>query len=122
MSLDGRARGPRVLIACAAGFTNLGDDAIVSAMVAELRDAIPEATFAVSRYRTDGWALATETPCDGEPWRLVLGRLDTGWQEIDEIQQDPYFGCSVLGTYSVPVFVAGTTCLDGAQQPQEYTG
>jgi hypothetical protein len=50
----------------------------------------------------------------------VLGRLDTGWQELDEIQQDPHFGCSVLGTYSVPVSIAGEMCLDG-EQTQEYT-
>jgi polysaccharide pyruvyl transferase WcaK-like protein len=40
--------GPRVLIAGAAGFTNLGDDAIVTAMVDELREAIPAATFIVA--------------------------------------------------------------------------
>ena len=81
----------------------------------------PEGALSVSRYRTDGFALAEEVSCAGEPWRLVLGRVDTGWQEIDDIQQDPHFGCSVLGTYSVPVFIAGELCLDG-DQIQEYTG
>ena len=80
-----------------------------------------EGAFTVTRYRTDGFALAGEVSCAGDPWRLVLGRLDTGWQVLDEIQQDPHFGCSVLGTYSVPVSIAGDTCLDG-EQTQEYTG
>ena len=40
--------GPRIVIVGAAGFTNLGDDAILAAMVAELRAAIPGARFAVA--------------------------------------------------------------------------
>jgi polysaccharide pyruvyl transferase WcaK-like protein len=48
VSPDGHAPGPHVLIASAEGFTNLGDDAIVSAMVVELREAIPDATFTVA--------------------------------------------------------------------------
>ena len=75
----------------------------------------------IERYRTDGFALARQVGCDGEEWRLVLGRLSDGWQELDDIQQDPHFGCSVMGTYSVPAFIAGDTCLDG-EQTQEYTG
>ena len=81
----------------------------------------PGGAFSVSRYRTDGFALAEQVSCDGEEWRLVLGRVEGGWQELDQIQQDPYFGCSVLGTYGVPAFIAGDTCLDG-EQTQEYTG
>ncbi len=38
---------PRLLIIGAYGMTNLGDDAILAAMLAELRDAVPGATFAV---------------------------------------------------------------------------
>ena len=94
----------------------------LAALLAETVDpACPDGGLSVSRYRTDGFALVSEVGCDGEPWRLVLGRLDAGWQVIDEIQQDDYFGCSVLGTYSVPPFIAGDTCLDG-EQTQEYTG
>lgn len=46
-----RPRGdsaPRIIIVGAAGFTNLGDDAILAAMLAELRAAIPGARFAVA--------------------------------------------------------------------------
>lgn len=94
----------------------------LAALLVETDDpACPDGGISISRYRTDGFALASEVGCDGEPWRLVLGRLDAGWQVIDEIQQDDYFGCSVLGTYSVPTFIAGDTCLDG-EQTQEYTG
>lgn len=80
----------------------------------------PEGSFAVTRYRTDGFARAEQVSCTGERWTLVLGRTADGWQEIDDIQQDAHFGCSVLGTYSVPAFIAGDMCLDG-EQPQEYT-
>ena len=38
---------PRLLIIGAYGMTNLGDDAILAAMLAELREALPGATFAV---------------------------------------------------------------------------
>ncbi len=38
----------RVLVVGAAGFTNLGDDAILAVMLAELRQALPEATFVVA--------------------------------------------------------------------------
>lgn len=38
---------PRLLIIGAYGMTNLGDDAILAAMLGELRDALPGATFAV---------------------------------------------------------------------------
>ena len=80
----------------------------------------PEGSLTVTRYRTDGFARASLVSCAGEPWTLVLGRTADGWREIDAIQQDPYFGCSVMGTYSVPAFIAGDMCLDG-EQPQEYT-
>lgn len=94
----------------------------LAALLTETEDpACPDGGLAISRYRTDGFALASEVGCDGDPWRLVLGRVEAGWQEIDEIQQDDYFGCSVLGTYSVPPFIAGDTCLHG-EQIQEYTG
>jgi polysaccharide pyruvyl transferase WcaK-like protein len=53
VSHDRDAPGPHVLIASAAGFTNLGDDAIVVAMVAELREAIPDATFTVAGGSSD---------------------------------------------------------------------
>lgn len=39
--------GPRIVIIGAYGMTNLGDDAILAAMLAELRDALPGASFAV---------------------------------------------------------------------------
>lgn len=80
-----------------------------------------EGAFSVSRYRTDGFALAGLVTCAGEPWRLVLARTDSGWEEVDAISQDEHFGCAVLGTYSVPVFIAGDSCLD-SEQTQEYTG
>jgi polysaccharide pyruvyl transferase WcaK-like protein len=38
----------RIVIAGAAGFTNLGDDAILSAMLAELREVLPDAAFVVA--------------------------------------------------------------------------
>ena len=85
------------------------------------RGSCSKGELSVSRYRTDGFALAAEVGCDGEEHRLVLGRVDGTWQEIDSIQQDPYFGCGVMGTYSVPAFIAGDTCLDG-DHTQEYTG
>jgi len=44
----GKGVGPRVIIVGAAGFTNLGDDAILAAMLAELREALPGATFVVA--------------------------------------------------------------------------
>jgi hypothetical protein len=82
----------------------------------------PEGQISVRRYRTDGFALAGLVTCGGESHTLVLGLgPDEVWQEIDGIQQDEYFGCEVMGNYSVPAFIAGDTCLDG-DQPQEYTG
>lgn len=38
----------RVLVVGASGFTNLGDDAILAAMLDELRQALPGATFAIA--------------------------------------------------------------------------
>ena len=38
---------PRIVIIGAYGMTNLGDDAILAAMLAELREALPGAMFAV---------------------------------------------------------------------------
>jgi L-malate glycosyltransferase len=43
-----RIAGARIVIVGAAGFTNLGDDAILAAMLVELRLAIPEARFVVA--------------------------------------------------------------------------
>jgi polysaccharide pyruvyl transferase WcaK-like protein len=40
--------GARVVIVGAAGFTNLGDDAILAAMLGELRESLPGATFVVA--------------------------------------------------------------------------
>jgi polysaccharide pyruvyl transferase WcaK-like protein len=45
---SGGAPGAKVVIVGAAGFTNLGDDAILAAMLAELREALPDASFAVA--------------------------------------------------------------------------
>lgn len=39
---------PRIVIAGAAGFTNLGDDAILAAMLAELRSVLPDANVVVA--------------------------------------------------------------------------
>lgn len=96
----------------------LADTAMLASGGAE---GCPEGALSVSRYRTDGYALAGEVGCDGEEWRLVLGRTHAGWQELDDIQQDPLFGCDVMGMYDVPAFIAGDTCLDG-EQTQEYSG
>src|SRR5215210_5122217 len=46
-ALAGMAK-QRVLILGAAGFTNLGDDAILAAMLADLRDALPDAALRVT--------------------------------------------------------------------------
>ena len=54
--------GPRIVIVGAAGFTNLGDDAILAAMLAELRPAITGARFAVALG--DPTLLAGETGGD----------------------------------------------------------
>ena len=52
--------GPRIVIVGAAGFTNLGDDAILAVMLAELREAVPGATLVVAGgpdevAGADGW-------------------------------------------------------------------
>lgn len=44
----GRDGNPTVVVVGAAGFTNLGDDAILCAMLAELRDAIPGVRLVVA--------------------------------------------------------------------------
>lgn len=44
----GNGGGPTVVIVGAAGFTNLGDDAILAAMLDELRDAIPGVRLVVA--------------------------------------------------------------------------
>ena len=49
-------RGPQVVIVGASGFTNLGDDAILAAMLAELRDALPGARFRVASGTPEGLA------------------------------------------------------------------
>ncbi len=46
--LEAGRHGPRVVIVGAAGFTNLGDDAILAVMLDELRAAMPAATFVVA--------------------------------------------------------------------------
>lgn len=81
----------------------------------------PEGEISIRRYRTDGFALAGLVTCGGESHTMVLALEPDGWQQIDDIQQDEYFGCEVMGSYSVPAFIAGDTCLDG-EQTQEYTG
>lgn len=81
----------------------------------------PEGQISVHRYRTDGFALGEVVTCTGDKHRVVLGEQPDGWQELDSIQHDEYFGCEVMGNYSVPAFIAGDTCLDG-EQTQEYTG
>ena len=102
--------------------TQVGTADRLAALLEDTDDpACPDGGLAVSRYRTDGFALVSEVGCDGEEWRLVLGRIDEEWQELDDIQQDPLFGCDVMGMYDVPAFIAGDTCLDG-EQTQEYTG
>lgn len=50
--------GPRVAIVGAAGFTNLGDDAILAAMLDELREALPGASFVVAGGEPDAIAAA----------------------------------------------------------------
>jgi polysaccharide pyruvyl transferase WcaK-like protein len=57
----GNGVGPKVVIIGAAGFTNLGDDAILAAMLAELRQALPGATFVVAGGPDERLAEAVET-------------------------------------------------------------
>lgn len=47
MSARSASKPPRLLLIGAYGMTNLGDEAILAAMLAELRAAVPGATFAV---------------------------------------------------------------------------
>jgi len=49
-------RPPRLVLVGAAGFTNLGDDAILAAMLAELRVACPGARFIVATGDPDAFA------------------------------------------------------------------
>lgn len=58
------AGGPRLVLVGAAGFTNLGDDAILAAMLAELRAALPGAHFAVA-VGDPAWSAATDV-LDGD--------------------------------------------------------
>src|SRR3954447_9109202 len=53
-----RPTAPRIVIVGAAGFTNLGDDAILAAMLAELRAAIPAAHLTVATGDPDSLAVA----------------------------------------------------------------
>src|SRR4051812_48281678 len=53
-----RPTGPRIVVVGAAGFTNLGDDAILAAMLAELRAAIPAARLTVATGDPDSLAVA----------------------------------------------------------------
>jgi polysaccharide pyruvyl transferase WcaK-like protein len=84
MTHDAGARhkpGPRIVIVGAAGFTNLGDDAILAAMLAELRLAIPEARFAVAigdptLIANDAAANATALPFDDAVIAAALGTAD----------------------------------------------
>jgi polysaccharide pyruvyl transferase WcaK-like protein len=49
-------RAPRLVLVGAAGFTNLGDDAILAAMVTELRAACPGARFTVATGAPEAFA------------------------------------------------------------------
>src|SRR5689334_5700917 len=55
---DDQPIGPRIVIVGAAGFTNLGDDAILAAMLAELSAAIPAARITVATGDPDSLAVA----------------------------------------------------------------
>jgi polysaccharide pyruvyl transferase CsaB len=55
---DGNGVGPRIVIVGAAGFTNLGDDAILTAILAELREALHGASFVVAGGDADAIAVA----------------------------------------------------------------
>ena len=50
----------RVLIVGAAGFTNLGDDAILAAMLTELREALPDAALCVTLGEPERWSGAAD--------------------------------------------------------------
>ena len=58
----GDSSAPRIVIVGASGFTNLGDDAILAAMLRELRAAIPGAHFAIA---TGGPAMLTDNSSFG---------------------------------------------------------
>jgi polysaccharide pyruvyl transferase WcaK-like protein len=69
----------RVLIVGAAGFTNLGDDAILAAMLAELRDALPDAALRVTLGDPDRWSGAADVaplPFDDRAIEAELARAD----------------------------------------------
>ena len=78
------ARAPRLVLVGAAGFTNLGDDAILAAMLAELRAACPGARFTVATGDPAAFAgdptLAdddvTATPFADEPIAAALADAD----------------------------------------------
>lgn len=62
-------RAPRLVLVGAAGFTNLGDDAILAAMLAELRTACPGARFTVATG--DPGAFAGDPTLGGDDVALI---------------------------------------------------
>ena len=83
-----------------------------------------DGSFTVRRYRSDGFALAGQVSCGGVPHQLVLKQLDDGWHEVDDTEAtaddpDAHFSCSLMRLYSVPAFIAGSRCSDGAEV-QDY--
>jgi polysaccharide pyruvyl transferase WcaK-like protein len=63
------ATHPRLVLVGAAGFTNLGDDAILAAMLAELRVACPDARFTVATGDPRG--LAGDPALSGDDVALI---------------------------------------------------
>jgi polysaccharide pyruvyl transferase WcaK-like protein len=64
-----QARPPRLVLVGAAGFTNLGDDAILAAMLVELRAACPGARFTVATGEVT--AFADDPALGGDDVRLI---------------------------------------------------
>jgi polysaccharide pyruvyl transferase CsaB len=71
--------GRRIVLVGASGYTNLGDDAILAAMLAELRDELPGATFVVASG--DPARLAGES--DVVPIRFEDGAIDAALGTAD---------------------------------------
>lgn len=77
-----------------------------------------QGTFAVRRYRSDGFALAEQVGCDGAPRQLVLAKQADGWQEIDDTpsaadEPGHYFSCELMRGNAVPAFIVGDQCISG---------
>jgi polysaccharide pyruvyl transferase WcaK-like protein len=68
--------GPRVVIIGAYGMTNLGDDAILTAMLAELREALPGARFAVVALERSGVPVADDVEPVAFEDRAIRDALD----------------------------------------------